>query len=171
MLSGYHVPRWFGLIIQFVAFPAAHGLLPWALSLFSARHGWTAGKPSSWNTLGLIPAAAGFYISFLSIREHFAEAPNGWKLERTAHYPTPSYLLTQGPYRYSCHPIYLAEGVIWLGWITFYGNFIVAGVFAIAVVLGPSIVRREERGLEAKFGDAYREYRRTTSRWFGRPGG
>ena len=90
-------------------------------------------------------------------------------LERTPHYPTPAYLLTKGPYRYSCNPIYLAELAIWLGWMAFYGSFVLAGVFAVmALLIGPVIVPREERGLEVRFGDAYREFRRTTPRWLGK---
>jgi protein-S-isoprenylcysteine O-methyltransferase Ste14 len=29
------------------------------------------------------------------------------------------YLLTQGPYRYSCNPIYMAEAAIWVDWMAF----------------------------------------------------
>ena len=103
------------------------------------------------------------------MREHFAAAPAGWLLEKTPHYPTPSYLLTAGTYRYSCNPIYLAELVIWLGWMAFYGSVVLAGTLAAAALLiGPVIVPREERGLEAKFGDKYREFLHTTPRWFGK---
>src|SRR5450631_2423932 len=110
--------------------------------------------------MGLVPAAAGFCTYLLCIREHFLAAPSGWLLEKTPHYPTPSYLLTAGPYRYSCNPIYLAELAIWLGWMVFYGSFVIAGVFTVgALLIGPVIVPREERGLEARFGDEYREFR------------
>lgn len=113
--------------------------------------------------------AAGFSIFLLCIREHFLAAPDGWLLERTPHYPTPKYLLTTGPYRYSCNPIYMAELTIWVGWMIFYGSLALAGMFAAAaVVVGPIIVPREERGLEARFGNEYRQFRRTTPRWFGK---
>ena len=164
------MPRWFGIAAHVVAQPVVLGVVPWALSLMAARHGWFANRPSVLNLLGLIPVAAGFYTFFLCIREHFAAAPDGWQFERTAHYPTPAYLLTEGPYRYSCNPIYVAEGLILVGWIVFYGSLLLLGVTAVAALfIGPIIVRREERGLEARFGAAYREYRRTTPRWFGKP--
>jgi len=164
-----HLPRWLGLITHLVAFPTAHAALPWALSLTAVRHGWIGGRPSIGNLLGLIPVAVGVYVLFWSIRVHFTAAPNGWDLERTPHYPTPSYLLTNGPYRYSRNPLYLAELAVWLGWIVFYGSLVVLGVLAVAVLwLVPVIMRHEERGLEARFGEAYREYKRITPRWFGR---
>lgn len=162
--------RWAGIALHVVGFPAFHALIPWALSLLGTRHGWAAGRPALANFVGLIPVTVGFFIWFLCSHEHLLASQDGWVLERTPHFPTPSYLLTTGPYRYSCHPIYLAEGVIWFGWMIFYGSFVVAGVFAtMALLLGPLILPREERGLETRFGDAYREFRRTTPRWLGKP--
>ncbi len=121
------------------------------------------------NLMGLIPVVTGFYIFFLCSREHWMSAPNGWLRERNSHFPTPSYLLTTGPYRYSCNPIYLAELTIWLGWMGFFGSLVVAGLFTVmALVIGSVIVPGEERGLESKFGEAYREFRRTTPRWLGK---
>jgi protein-S-isoprenylcysteine O-methyltransferase Ste14 len=167
-LIGRHVPRWWGVVSHALAFPAVHGVVPWALSLLGVRHGWASGLPGPYNLVGLIPVAAGFYTVFLCMREHVAAAPNGWLLEKTPHFTTPSYLLTEGPYRYSCNPIYVSEGVIWLGWLAFFGTFVLAGVAVLALVLGPIIVPREERGLEARFGGAYRDHRLTTPRWFGK---
>jgi protein-S-isoprenylcysteine O-methyltransferase Ste14 len=166
--AGRHVPLWLGIASHLIGFPAVHGLLPWALSLLGARHGWVSGLPGAWNFVGLVPVVAGFYVEYLCMREHFAAAPSGWQLERTRHYPTPSYLLTNGSYRYSCNPIYVAEAAIWLGWMAFYGSLILVGMATLALVLGPLVVPREEKGLEAMFGEAYREYRRTTPRWFGK---
>ena len=168
-LIGRTMPRWFGIAAHALASPLVLAGVPWALSLLGTRHGWLAGWPGVWNLLGLIPVAAGFGINTLCLREHFKAAPDGWRIEMTPHYPTPAYLLTRGPYRYSCHPIYLAEGLVLVGWITFYGSLILLGVIVVAsLILGPVIVAREERGLEARFGDVYREYRRTAPRWFGR---
>jgi len=51
--AGRHVPQWWGIVSHLVAFPAVHGLIPWALSLLSARHGWASGLPGPWNPLCL----------------------------------------------------------------------------------------------------------------------
>ena len=69
-------------------------------------------------------------------------------------------VLTKGLYHYSCNPRYLTELVIWVGWIVFYGSFVLTGVFTgAALLVGPVIVPCEELGLEARFGDVYREFR------------
>lgn len=168
-LSGLRISRWTGIALQFVMFPAVHAGVPWALSLVGSRHGWVGDRPAFSNFAGLLPVIVGFYILILCTREHFLAAPDGWLLERTRHYPTPAYLLTDGPYRYSCNPIYMAELVIWLGWIVFYGSLVMAAiVVAAALLVGPVIVPREERGLDVRFGEAYREFRRTTPRWLGK---
>lgn len=110
--TGRHISLPLGIIFQVVGFPAAHGLLPWALSLLGARHGWASGVPGPWNVTSLIPVGIGFYVAYLCMPEHNAAAPSGWLLEKTRYFPTPSYLLTKGPYRYSCNPIYMAEAAI-----------------------------------------------------------
>ncbi len=115
--------------------------------------------------------AVGFFVSFLCSREHFLAAPDGWVLERTPHYPTSAYLVTTGPYRYSCHPYYVADFMIWFGWTVFYGQLYCGWCLGGngPGALGPIIVPREERGLAMRFGDAYREFRQTTPRWLGKP--
>ncbi len=59
---------------------------------------------------------------------------------------SPAYLVTEGPYRFSRNPIYLAEGIIWLGWIVFFGSLVIlAALTTLAVVIGPLVLRREEK--------------------------
>ena len=117
---------------------------------------------------GLVPVVVGFLGLVWCLREHFIAAPDGWTVEATPHYPTPAYLLAGGPYRYSRHPLYLAEALIWIGWTIFYGSLILVGtICAMGLILGPIILPREERGLEARFGEAYREYKRTVPFLFG----
>jgi len=63
--------------------------------------------------------------------------------------------------------MYVAELGLWLGWALFFGS---PGVFIGGVVLLSSmkfvILPREERGLEAAFGQAYLQYKNTVPRWF-----
>jgi len=57
--------------------------------------------------------------------------------------------------------------MIWIGWIVFFGSLVILAVLAtLAVVVGPTVLRREEKGLKARFGDAWVRYTKTTPRWF-----
>ncbi len=71
-----------------------------------------------------------------------------------------SRLVTWGPFRYRRNPIYLAEILIFLGLAEVTKNIwfvILAPVFA-ALVTWLAILP-EEKHLEARFGDAYRDYK------------
>ena len=71
-------------------------------------------------------------------------------------------LVTSGPYARVRHPIYIAGELISAGTMIFIGQFwlLLLGVVAIPVQIWRA--RREERVLEAAFGDTYRAYRRRT---------
>ena len=69
-------------------------------------------------------------------------------------------LVTQGPYRHSRNPVYVALTALFVGITlaadTWWG---VAALLPLVVVMHYGVVLREERYLERKFGDAYRDYR------------
>jgi uncharacterized membrane protein len=66
-----------------------------------------------------------------------------------------------GPYRLVRHPLYLGSAILWAGLLAMGGNrdFAVA-VGAFFVVYHVRAIRREERSLVEKFGQAYVQYRR-----------
>ena len=81
---------------------------------------------------------------------------------------TSRVLITHGPFACSRNPTYLAATFIWLGWAILYGSV----VMLIWTVVGWTLLNylkipQEERGLEARFGEAYRAYRRRVPRWIG----
>jgi protein-S-isoprenylcysteine O-methyltransferase Ste14 len=163
-----NLPRWAALIIALIFWvillPLVHAGLPWVLSLLTPHYGWIDGRPAIWNLLGLIPVALATILLIWLMILHFSRIPKRVKLERT-----PTYLLTRGPYRFSRNPMYAAEIALWLGWAILYGSIIVLVMFLImGPVMNSGIVSREERDLEARFGDAYREYKRKVPRWFGK---
>ena len=157
------LPRWAGAIVCGVGIPVVHGLVPWAISLLTVRHGWVNFRPGPWNFAGLILVAIACTAIVWALAGHFAEAPRGWEFERT-----PKYLLTRGPYRFTRHPIYLSYAVLWTGWVIFYGSIAVLIGLVLAWPFGNAIVTREERNLEARFGEAHREYKRTVPRSWGK---
>jgi protein-S-isoprenylcysteine O-methyltransferase Ste14 len=76
-------------------------------------------------------------------------------------------LVTHGAFHFRRNPIYMGEVLIFLGLAQITGNIwlaIMAPLFALAV-LGLAILP-EERHLEARFGEAYLDYKERTRRWF-----
>jgi protein-S-isoprenylcysteine O-methyltransferase Ste14 len=114
-----------------------------------------------------MPVITGFVLMAWCLVVHTRRAPGGWRIEKTRYYPTPVYLLTEGPYRFSRNPLYMAEGMIWIGSIIFFGSLVILAVFStLAIVVGPPVLRREENGLAARFGDGWVQYSKNTPRWF-----
>ena len=75
-------------------------------------------------------------------------------------------LATDGPYRFTRNPLYIAAIGVYLG-VTFWvdGLAPLLLVFPMAWLLHHGIVLPEERYLETKFGDAYASYRSSVRRW------
>lgn len=95
---------------------------------------------------------------------HVREVSAREKVELKA---TPDYLLTGGPYQYSRNPMYVAVLLVWFGWAVFYGSLLVlAGLASCWVILNFLVIPREERGLEARHKEIYRQYLQRVPRWF-----
>jgi protein-S-isoprenylcysteine O-methyltransferase Ste14 len=75
-------------------------------------------------------------------------------------------IVTDGPFRFTRNPLYLATAGLYAG-IALLVNALCPLVLLLPmlVVLDWGVVRREERYLEAKFGDSYRDYRARVRRW------
>lgn len=75
-------------------------------------------------------------------------------------------VVDSGPYRFSRNPMYLALGVIHLGVGIAVGSiWIIATLVPTLVVMRYGVIGREERYLEAKFGDTYLRYKLAVRRW------
>ena len=162
------LPRWLalglGFFIWLVVIPLAHCGLPWAVSLLALRYGWADGRPGIWNLFGLIPVMFGIACLIWIMVLGFAQIPDKVKLEWNS-----PFLLTRGPYSFTRNPMYVAELGLWLGWAIFYGSFIVfIGFVVLCVIVNFFILPREERALEERFGESFRQYKKTTPRWLGR---
>jgi len=161
------IPRWMAIIVALafwiIGIPLFYGVGPWALSLLTLRHGWVADRPGFWNLFGLIPILIATACLIWVMVLHFAQTPKVpeiVELERT-----PKYLLLAGPYEFTRNPMYLAELALR---IVFYGS---AAIFIAFLVAGTMfnivIVPRDERELEARFGESYLQYKNRVPRWFG----
>jgi protein-S-isoprenylcysteine O-methyltransferase Ste14 len=98
---------------------------------------------------------------------------NGWFLQtmreagapiRTDR-PVPT-LTTEGPFRYSRNPSYLALAIIYLG-IAVLRNSLWAVLLlpVVLTVIQREVIGREERYLERTFGDEYLDYKGRVRRW------
>jgi len=75
-------------------------------------------------------------------------------------------LATDGPYRYTRNPLYIAAIGVYLG-VSLWANGLapLLLLFPMAWLLHRGIVLREEQYLASKFGTAYDEYRWRVRRW------
>ena len=77
-------------------------------------------------------------------------------------------LLTSGPFALSRNPIYLGNALMLAGAAPTFGNLWFLALAPVVVALITVLaIRREERHLAARFGDAWDAYAETTPRWLG----
>jgi len=76
-------------------------------------------------------------------------------------------LVETGPFRFSRNPLYVALTLIYVG-LSLLANalWVLLLILPVMVLMHYGVVRREETYLEAKFGDAYRDYRSRVRRYF-----
>ena len=163
-----------GLIVVSVVYPFMVIVLPWALSLLTPRLGWTESGPATWNLLGLIAVVAGIVglvWVFSVMFAQFPKLPEVIELDEGERLLTATsrVLITHGPFAYSRNPMFLSGLTVWLGWALFYGSGLILVLTAVLWTLSNAFkVPQEERGLEARFGEAYRDYQRRIPRWLGK---
>jgi len=81
----------------------------------------------------------------------------------------PDEPFTKGLYRYSRHPIYLSQFLLFLGIGVACASWIFLLFATLLISIQRILVVSEEWGCLEKYGDAYREYAIKTPRWLGRP--
>jgi protein-S-isoprenylcysteine O-methyltransferase Ste14 len=75
-------------------------------------------------------------------------------------------IATTGPYRWTRNPMYLGMALVYSGIaIGFDGAIALALLPLVLIVIQRQVIAREERYLEAKFGDDYRRYKAEVRRW------
>jgi protein-S-isoprenylcysteine O-methyltransferase Ste14 len=75
-------------------------------------------------------------------------------------------LVTDGIYRHTRNPMYVGVSSLYLGLALLLNSaWAVLLVVVVVGLLDVAVVRREERFLAARFGDAYRDYRGRVRRW------
>jgi protein-S-isoprenylcysteine O-methyltransferase Ste14 len=75
-------------------------------------------------------------------------------------------LITDGPYRFSRNPVYVSLTMLYLGiGILLDNGWVLILVIPVILVMDVWVIRREERHLEAKFGEQYLRYKAVVRRW------
>ena len=92
------------------------------------------------------------------------------QFRRTGNDPDPgtptASIMTTGPYRFSRNPLYLAAALLQTGIAVGVGSFWALASIIVALLLVHFLaVLPEEQYLAGKFGDEYREYKRSVRRW------
>jgi protein-S-isoprenylcysteine O-methyltransferase Ste14 len=109
---------------------------------------------------GAVLAAGGFVMIAIGTRRFVAAGTN---VPPTL--PT-TELVVDGIYRRTRNPLYLGLTFVYLGLGVAAGSLWAIGlVVPLLWVINVGVVRREERYLERKFGDAYRDYKARVRRW------
>jgi protein-S-isoprenylcysteine O-methyltransferase Ste14 len=76
-------------------------------------------------------------------------------------------LVISGPFRFSRNPLYVAGSVLLFGLALALNNLWGAlALVPLSAVMHYGVILREERYLEAKFGESYRQYCSTVRRYF-----
>ncbi|MEB2343192.1 MAG: isoprenylcysteine carboxylmethyltransferase family protein [Deltaproteobacteria bacterium] len=127
-----------------------HGIVPLRLPL----------SPAARAVGAMLGAALGvaFLAGALGLFRRTGQDPKPWK-------STPS-IVSSGVYRRSRNPMYVGMALLLLaiGWGWGNGWVLLAIPLVLAIVYATAI-RHEEAYLEAKFGDEYLAYKRSTRRW------
>jgi uncharacterized protein len=161
------------VLVLLVGAPLIHGGIAALLGGRGPHWGWTGDVPGAVNRAGVLLVASALALLVWILATDLRTIP--LLPERVALGLRPALLIQEGPYGRMRHPMYVAEGLLWLGFGMFFGSVLVMAVFAaVAIIVGMVIIPREERALEAYFGDEYRAYRRRVPAlpgfWAGRGG-
>jgi protein-S-isoprenylcysteine O-methyltransferase Ste14 len=81
------------------------------------------------------------------------------------HGQRPDHVLTAGAFRYVRHPLYLGVLLFYLGLTLATVSLLSLAVFAGIFIFYNYISGYEEKLLEARYGEAYKEYKARTGKW------
>ena len=139
------VPLWAAIIVT-----AALITSPWRTQRFYST-------PLTW--LGALPLfAVGIYL-YRRAHEGFTQAQLIGQPELEASKAGEQRLVTSGIRSRLRHPVYAGHFCELLAWAVATGLVVIYASLAFAVITGVAMIRMEERELERRFGNGYREYK------------
>jgi protein-S-isoprenylcysteine O-methyltransferase Ste14 len=129
-------------------FPALDPLSHDAGHLWPALFGWT--MDPHWSPFHL--------LSFVLIAGGFILIAAGWRVLHGAQ--RAGRLATEGPYAHVRHPQYAGFALIMIGFFLQWPTLITGLMLPVLLIMYWRLARREEREVEAAFGEQYRQYAR-----------
>ena len=139
--------------------PAIYGLgflVGYALDVW---WGWSFGVGEA-TGIGLVPIVGGFALALWCF-VHFRRAGTAVPTNKTT-----TALVTDGPYQVTRNPIYAALTAVYLGLCAIVdAPAALLGLVAVLPLMHYGVVLREERYLEAEFGDEYVAFAARTKRY------
>jgi protein-S-isoprenylcysteine O-methyltransferase Ste14 len=135
------------------------GWIPWYLLASNPHRGFV--EIGEWKYIGILPMIVGVLI-YLWCAWEFATRGKG----TPAFYDSPKLFVSHGLYRYVRNPMYLGAATVLFGETIFFQSKDLL-IYTIIVCLGFQcfVIFYEEPHLTQKFGDSYRDYCKTVSRW------
>ena len=108
--------------------------------------------------IALIVPGAGLLLAASGLFRRVGTDVKPWK--------TATALVDSGVYRFTRNPMYLGMALLYAG-LAFAFESVGAWLFlpVVIIVIQTQVIAREERYLEAKFGEAYRDYKLRVRRW------
>jgi protein-S-isoprenylcysteine O-methyltransferase Ste14 len=143
-----------------IAFPPLIYAGPLALGLLQNAVIPVRFLPPSVTWLGLPLIGSGLVVGAAAVRTMRRSGTNVNPSEPA------TALVTNGPFRFSRNPIYLAFTLLYSG-VAILANalWVALPLPIILVVIQRGVIEREERYLERRFGTAYRQYKDSVRRW------
>lgn len=115
------------------------------------------GVASAWSALLLIPGVALIGTAIGLFRRR------GENIDPAT--PT-NGIIDTGIYAFTRNPMYLGLALVYLGLAILLHSIAALALWPVAIVIiRTQVIAREERYLEARFGDAYRAYKARVRRW------
>jgi len=116
-------------------------------------------------------AEIGYSVTAIDLDDNLLIAPTVMRFRKA---DTPFFdfrkpattLITDGPYRYSRNPGYLALTLLYLGLgVLISSAWVCVLVVPTLLIMNVAVVRKEEQHLESQFGEEYLRYKTAVRRW------
>jgi len=120
--------------------------------------------PKRRRVLSLIVGATSIGLGVMLARAAFQQMQRA-KTNINPTKPTTA-IVTEGPYRLTRNPIYVALTLLYAGIALLFNSFWMMLLLPfVLVIMNVGVIEREERYLQSKFGKQYLNYRRSVRRW------